>query len=71
MSLGQRVVLVMDPLGAKPATVSASDLPSWADTESDSEVLKNYASSLTNFPNAHSISPFLIREDLNKKVALW
>jgi len=60
----------MDPLGAKTATVCAAELATWADTPLDGEVIKSYAS-VTSLPNAHAVSPFPIREDLNKKVALW
>lgn len=58
----------MDPLGAKPQVVDASEITRWADTESEGPPPNVDEETL---PNAHVISPFSIREDLNRKVALW
>ena len=58
----------MDPLGAKPQVVDAADVTSWDDTQPEGPP-PNVADE--TLPNAHVISPFSVREDLNRKVALW
>ena len=58
----------MDPLGAKPQVVDASEITRWADTAPEGPP-PNVDEEL--LPNAHVISPFSVREDLNRKVALW
>ena len=58
----------MDPLGAKPQVVDASDVTRWSETSPEGPPPNVDEESL---PNAHVISPFYVREDLNRKVALW
>lgn len=58
----------MDPLGAKPNTVSVSEIPRWSSSEPEGPP-PNVDDSV--LPNAHVISPFSVREDLNNKVAIW
>ena len=58
----------MDPLGAKPQVVDISGVTRWGDTAAEGPP-PNVEEE--NLPNAHVISPFSIREDLNNKVALW
>lgn len=56
----------MDPLGARQPTCTISELALWGDTEPPSlPVYKESGSP------SHSVSPFSVREDLNKKVAIW
>ena len=57
----------MDPLGARPSTVDATALPRWGSIPLPSPPVPTSGP----LPNAHVISPFPIREDLNSKVALW
>ena len=57
----------MDPLGAKQPTCSVSELVLWGAVQPNG-LPPHQESSL---PNAHSISPFSVRDDLNSKVALW
>lgn len=59
----------MEPLGARPQTVDGNSLRRWAKTEVDMAATSE-ASGRT-YPNAHSTSPFTVREDLNEKIALW
>lgn len=58
----------MEPLGARPQTVEGNSLPRWSKMEID--MVASEASGRT-YPNAHSTTPFPIREDLNTKIALW
>ena len=58
----------MDPLGAKPQVVDISDVTRWGDTAAEGPPPNVEDEAL---PNAHVISPFSVREDLNNKVALW
>lgn len=58
----------MDPLGAKPNTVNVAEIPRWSSSEAEGPP-PNVDDSV--LPNAHVISPFPVREDLNNKIALW
>lgn len=58
----------MDPLGARPATVEVGSIARWNTSEPEGPP-PNVEDTL--LPNAHVISPFTVREDLNAKVALW
>ena len=57
----------MDPLGARPEIVQAMELVRWNETLRGETTLPQ----LSSLPNAHVITPFPIREDLNGKIALW
>ncbi len=57
----------MDPLGARPTTVDLGEVTRWGASQADSPI----PSDPSALPNAHVISPFPVREDLNQKVALW
>ncbi|XP_065907079.1 protein GDAP2 homolog [Dysidea avara] len=56
----------MEPLGARPQTVEGNSLPRW----SKLDVVGSEVSGRT-YPNAHTTTPFPIREDLNEKITLW
>ena len=58
----------MDPLGARPATIEVGSIARWNTSEPEGPP-PNVEDSL--LPNAHVISPFPVREDLNAKVAIW
>lgn len=58
----------MDPLGAKPQTMDLKDVVRWGATEPADPPTVDSSRQL---PNAHVISPFPVREDLNNKIALW
>lgn len=57
----------MDPLGAKPPTCDVSELQPWGDGDPEGSPPFPEGS----LPKAHKTSPFPVREDLNKKVAIW
>ena len=56
-----------DLLGARPQFTEAQALPRWSSTQAGSLPELDPQS----VPNAHVISPFPLREDLNEKIALW
>ena len=56
-----------DPLGTRPQFTEARSVPRWG--ASRAETLRELDRQA--LPNAHVISPFPVREDLNDKVALW
>lgn len=58
----------MDPLGARPDTVDIASIAAWNTSDPEGPPPNVDDSAL---PNAHTLSPFPIREDLNKKVAIW
>lgn len=65
---GKAAPCEMDPLGARPTTVDLCELTRWGAAQEQPTAPLDLSDSL---PNAHVISPFPIREDLNQKVALW
>ena len=61
----------MDPLGARPVVVDGASLPRWGSEQceddpstSDSMIQNAYASN-------DAVSPFPLRDDLNRKIILW
>lgn len=59
----------MDALGARQPTVFLEDLTVWGSTEPDTPPPQ--AAAAGGPLNFYDVSPFPVREDLNKKVALW
>jgi len=60
--------LAMDPLGARPDTVEGSSIARWNTSDPEGPP-PNVEDSV--LPNAYTISPFPMREDLNGKIAVW
>lgn len=58
----------MDPLGAKPDTIDVTSISPWS--ASDPEGPPPNVDD-TALHNAHTLTPFPLRDDLNRKVALW
>ena len=58
----------MDPLGARPQVIDVSEIARWGDSSPEGPPPNVDEETL---PNAHVISPFSVREDLNMKIALW
>ena len=57
----------MDLLGARPVLAEALSLPRWSETSPEPPQPLD----LESLPNAHIINPFPVRDDLNRKIALW
>ena len=63
----------MDPLGARPTTITAKEVTRWSSEECISDPLSQAKAAAdvlgAELPNAHKTPPFTIRPDLNQKVA--
>ncbi len=62
----------MDPLGARPTILAASEICRWSKDDRPKDPLSSGPSIIGNdLPRAHKTPPFGVREDMNDKLALW
>lgn len=59
-----------DLLGARPAFTDANSVARWSSVAPDTTLPRLDLDPQTQ-PNAHVMSPFPVREDLNSKIAIW